>query len=51
MARLRTIPSAQARTLPRAASKRALLLQIDRNASWVTSSAIPGSPTIRCASE
>ena len=39
IARLRTMPSVQARTLPRAGSKRALLRQIERNASCVTSSA------------
>ena len=49
MARLRTIPSVHERTLPRAASKRAPLRQTERNASWVTSSAIAESPTIRCA--
>ncbi len=51
IARLRTIPSVHVRTLPRAASKRAPLRHTERNASWVTSSAIAGSPTIRWASE
>ena len=39
MARLRTMPRVQARTLPRARSKRAPLRQIEISASWVTSSA------------